>query len=250
MTGKKIFKWLLLVSAALLTSAYFVVSTASESTAKFDPEQQVLADKLNALLNTEVITLTPSPIQGFYQALTDTGVFYISSDGALLIQGKVYNIDGQPKDLTESAMAGERLKRLAAVEDSMISYPAKNEKYVVTIFTDIDCGYCRKLHSQMEEYNDLGITVRYLAYPRSGPNSPSGDTIASVWCADNPAQAMTNAKSGKALKKAKCDNPVAQHYKLGGVFGVRGTPAIIRPNGEMLGGYLPPRQLLATLEQQ
>jgi thiol:disulfide interchange protein DsbC len=250
MTGKKIFGWTLLASAALLTSAHLMVSTASETSAKFDPEQQVLVNKLNGLLNVETMSLTPAPIQGFYQALTEAGVFYISADGNTLIQGKIYNIEGRPKDMTESAMAGERLKRLHEVESSMIVYPAQNEKYSVTVFTDIDCGYCRKLHSHIKEYNDLGITIRYLAYPRSGPTSPSGQTIASVWCAKDKLTAMDNAKSGKSLPKIQCDSPVAEHYKLGGVFGVRGTPAIIRPNGEMLGGYLPPRQLLATLEQE
>ncbi|GAA5218374.1 bifunctional protein-disulfide isomerase/oxidoreductase DsbC [Corallincola platygyrae] len=232
-----------------MTTSYLVFSTASEATDKFPAEQQKLADKLNALINAEVISITPSPIQGYFQALTDMGVFYISADGSYLIQGKLYDITERPRDLTEKAMAGERLKRLQEVEDSMLVYKAKDEKFTVTIFTDIDCGYCRKLHSQMKEYNDLGITVRYLAYPRSGPNSPSGDTIASVWCADDPLQAMTDAKAGRSLKKSSCKDPIEQHYKMGGVFGVRGTPAIIRPNGEMLGGYLPPKQLLMTLSQ-
>jgi len=118
------------------------------------------------------------------------------------------------------------------------------------VFTDVDCGYCRKLHSQMSELNELGIRVRYLAYPRSGPDTPSWEKAEAVWCAKDRKDAITRAKKGEKIERdAACkDTPVAADYELGEEMGVRGTPAIITETGEYLGGYLPPPQLAKYLD--
>ena len=115
----------------------------------------------------------------------------------------------------------------------MLVYKAKNQKHVITVFTDITCGYCRKLHSEMKELNDDGITVRYLAFPRQGVPSPMPDNMRSVWCAADPLKAMTDAQNGKSVPVAKCDADIAGQYHLGGVLGVNGTPAIVLENGTL-----------------
>jgi len=118
----------------------------------------------------------------------------------------------------------------------------------VTVFTDVSCGYCRKLHSQIADYNKLGITVRYLAFPRAGVPSANADEMQAIWCAKDPLKAMTEAKAGKKVSAASCDAKIAEQYQLGNSFGVNGTPAIVLEDGNMIPGYQPPEDLLRTLE--
>ena len=152
--------------------------------------------------------------------------------------------------LTENSRKALRLDALNDLGDqSMITFPAKDEKYVLTVFTDIDCGYCRKLHREMGDYNDRGITVRYLFYPRSGPDTPSFDKAESVWCSKDQNDAMTQAKMGANVSAKACENPVQAHYEAGQRLGVRGTPALIMPDGSVQPGYLPADRLLTLLER-
>jgi thiol:disulfide interchange protein DsbC len=153
--------------------------------------------------------------------------------------------------MTENTRRAERTKLLAAVPESqMVVFSPKDPKYTISVFTDVDCTYCRKLHSQIADYNRLGIKVRYLFFPRSGPDTESWEKAEAVWCASNRGEALTRAKRGEELSKPKsCSNtPVAKEYQLGEDVGVRGTPAIVLENGEMLPGYLPPAQLAAHLK--
>ena len=134
-------------------------------------------------------------------------------------------------------------------ESKMIVYPAENEKTKVTVFTDIDCPYCVKLHREMADYNAEGITIRYMAFPRAGIGSPSYKKTVNVWCSDNPAQAMSDAKEKKTIPDKTCDNPVAQQYQLGQALGVNGTPSMFLENGSSLPGYVPAKNLAAQIEK-
>jgi thiol:disulfide interchange protein DsbC len=153
------------------------------------------------------------------------------------------------ENLTETKRKEARLTAINDLgEDSMIIFAPEAAKYSVTVFTDIECGYCRRLHQQMADYNRLGITIRYLAFPRAGVPSDTYDQMVSVWCADDPQQAMTAAKAGKRVEPKQCTNPVRKQYELGQAVGVRGTPTMILEDGEVLPGYVPPQQLVQMLE--
>lgn len=172
----------------------------------------------------------------------------MSDDGKFLMQGSMYDLANK-RDLTEARMAGLRRDALAKVPESKrIVFAPKDPKYTVSVFTDIDCGYCRKLHSQIEQYNQQGIAVQYLWFPRSGLNTPSYDKAVSVWCAADRKKAFTEAKAGAEPKTAKCDNPVAEEFDLGQRLGVSGTPSVIAPDGTQIGGYLTPEQMRARLD--
>jgi thiol:disulfide interchange protein DsbC len=176
-------------------------------------------------------------------------IVYVSEDGKYLIQGSVYDIAAKA-DLTEASRA---VKRRAALKgmgaDKRIAYSPSKAKHTVTVFTDIDCGYCRRMHQQMSEYNQLGIAVEYMFFPRAGVGSESFDKAVSVWCAADRAKALTDAKAGTALDKKECANPIEEEYALGNRIGISGTPAVIATDGTQLGGYLPPEQLLQRLDQ-
>lgn len=203
--------------------------------------------KIESTLQWEVHAIADSPVRGLVQVSTENGLFYVSADGTYILQAKIYNLDEEMRNETEIALAEMRIEGLKQFEDSFIEFKAKKEKYVVTVFTDTTCGYCRRLHEQMGEYNEAGITVRYLAYPRSGLNSPTYRQMVNVWCAVDPKEAMSTAKAGQSVAPASCKNDIAKQYQFGRSIGVNGTPNIILPNGTVIPGYQPAEQLLSAL---
>ena len=213
------------------------------------PNIDAIKEKLVKTAGLKVMSMQDTPINGLYLAMTDRGVFYINDDGTKLINGSMFDLSNGFKNLTESAMGKPRIAALKKFEPEMLVYKAKDEKHVVTVFTDITCGYCRKLHNQMQQYNDEGITIRYLAFPRAGVPSSVADDMQAIWCSKDPLKAMTDAKAGKDVSNTVCDAKIAQQYQLGQSFGINGTPAIILEDGTLIPGYQPPERLLQTIEK-
>lgn len=190
-----------------------------------------------------------TPASGLYELQAGTQIFYLTEDGKYLLTGNMLNMETR-ENLTDTRMKGIRLEAIGSIpNDQLISYNAKQQKHRITVFTDIDCAYCRKLHSEMEAYNKQGISINYLFFPRTGPGSPSYDKAISVWCNKDRNTAMTDAKAGKDLPAAKCANPVARHYQLGTELGVTGTPYIVTEQGDLLPGYVPPVALKQELDK-
>lgn len=221
--------------------------TSSSSFASEDKANTAIKQKLS-VLGLEAQQISDSKVAGLKEAITNRGVFYISNDGQYLVAGRMFDIDNGMTNLTDQTLAKLRLDGIEKYKDSMIVFPAENEKHKITVFTDTTCGYCKKLHGEMDDYNKLGITVQYLAFPRGGMYSHSYNNLQSVWCADDQKAAMTAFKSGSSVKSKACSTEVAQHYELGQAAGVTGTPAIILDDGSMIGGYKPPRALIKDLE--
>ncbi|WP_456379757.1 DsbC family protein [Thiolapillus sp.] len=212
-------------------------------------------EKIRTELSRKLDGISPdsieaSPVPGLYEVLIGARLYYVSADGRYFIQGQMTDIE-TGENLTEAKVAAVRKKLLDEVgEGNMIIYGKGDEKHTIDIFTDIDCGYCRKLHAQMDEYNAQGIRVRYLFYPRAGDNSDSWRKAVSVWCADNRKKAMDRAKQGKSVEQKNCANPVADHFALGRTVGVTGTPALVLESGELVPGYVPPARLRQLLDSK
>ncbi|HVT32793.1 MAG TPA: thioredoxin fold domain-containing protein [Rhodanobacteraceae bacterium] len=189
-----------------------------------------------------------APLPGYRQVIIGSQMVYVSDDGKYLLQGTLYDTQSK-RDLSGARLAIDHKKKVDAVPVSKrIVFAPEKPKYKITVFTDLDCGYCRKLHSQIADYNKRGIEVDYLFFPRTGLNSPSFDKAVSVWCAADRKAAFTAAKAGKNPAPAKCDNPVAEEYQLGTQVGVDGTPTIFAPDGTKIGGYLSPAEMEAKLQ--
>jgi thiol:disulfide interchange protein DsbC len=175
---------------------------------------------------------------------------YTTEDGVYLLTGDLLKLtDDGIANVSEESRARGRQETMAEYgEEGVISYPANGEeKAVVDVFTDIDCPYCRKLHDEVPQLNDYGITVNYYGYPRSGPDTPSFSKYVSVWCADDQQAAMDAAKSGKSVEQRNCEKPVEEQFRLGAQVGVTGTPAILLEDGKMVRGYVPARNLAEGL---
>jgi thiol:disulfide interchange protein DsbC len=214
-----------------------------------DPPASVLTalDKMVPGIPPDHIEVSALP--GLYEVSYGPTVVYVSADGRFLIQGDLIEIASRT-NYTRERQRGHRRERMAGVREAdTIVFGPEDARYTVDVFTDIDCPYCVRLHSQMAEYNRLGVRIRYLAFPRAGIASSSYDKYVSAWCADDRQAAMTDAKNGKRIAKKSCNNPVKEQFALGRSVGVRGTPSLILENGEMIPGYMPPAELLKRLEE-
>ena len=231
-----------LLAAALLGAVSFTVAAADAADAKARAAIQSLVP------GATIDSIADAVLPGFYEVVLQGQIVYVSQDGKYLVQGSIFDIPNKT-DVTEGARTNIRRTALKSVgADKRISFAPEKTKHTVTVFTDIDCGYCRKLHQEMAEYNKLGIAIDYLFFPRAGIGSESFDKAVSVWCAVDRKQAMTEAKAGNELDKKECANPIEEEYALGNKIGVNGTPAVIAADGTQLGGYLPPAQMLQRLD--
>jgi thiol:disulfide interchange protein DsbC len=192
-----------------------------------------------------------SPIPGLYEVTMGGLIVYVSSDGRHLLSGNVYDLDTQV-NLTAARRSAARAKALAAVkDDQMIVFGPANAKMTVTIFTDIDCGYCRRFHNQIAEINKAGVRVRYMMFPRTGPGTESWRKAESVWCAKDRRDALTRAKKGEELKTRSCADAesIKEQWSFGEDMGVEGTPAIFTQTGDYIGGFMTPDQLVQTIQE-
>ena len=217
-------------------------------------DELLIASKINAVLpeGMSVQSVKESQIENlFIVDIGDLQPIYASKNGEFFFYGELYAVNGNM--LQNTTKDEVNLKRKSILdetlsEDDFISFKSENEKHSITIFTDVDCGYCRKFHNEIQDFNDLGITVNYVAFPRSGLDSVSYNKIVTAWCSKDPKSALTKMKKGQDVQLLMCQNhPVEAHFLLGQKIGITGTPAIIKSNGELLPGYLPPEELLTRL---
>ena len=218
---------------------------AGADKAAVDPRIE-LAKKIQG---SDAKDFSQTQIPGIYEYAKGADIGYVTADGKYYFNGDLYQIQSQA-NLTEQRRGGLRVRLLESVaEKDMIVFSPRDPKYTINVFTDVDCTYCRKLHSEIAEINRLGIRVRYLAYPRTGPGTESWQKAEAVWCSSNRNDALTRAKLGQATVGQACaSNPVAREFALGNALGVNGTPGIVTSSGQYIGGYEPPKKLLKDLQ--
>ena len=207
--------------------------------------------QLAAKFGVQPKDVVPAPVAGFYQVTLGPQVAYVSADGRYLLRGDMIQVqDG--KDLTAQARDAARLTYLKSLDPkNMIVFKPLETRHVLTVLTDIDCGYCRQLAQDMPELMAKGVEFHYLAFPRTGVDSPSWDKAVNVWCAKDRKLAYQYAMRGADIKSPACNpGPVAVGYDLAQRLGVDGTPVIINENGQLIDGYLPPVQLVKLLDDQ
>lgn len=212
-------------------------------------DEKAIEERVRAMVpELETLAIAETPMPGVMEVQLNNEIVYMSEGGRYLMQGRLIDLETQT-DLTDATKTVLRQNQLADLEASdMVSFGPEDADYELMVFTDTDCGYCRRLHEQIDDYINEGIRINYLAFPRAGADSETFDTMVSVWCADDRQGAMTTAKSGSQPPEAKCENPVEEQYKLGRALGVTGTPSMVTPEGKMIPGYVPPKQLRQRLE--
>jgi thiol:disulfide interchange protein DsbC len=232
----------------LATLIALPIGIAAAGVAAQELTKAELASQLNGISAEDI---TDSPLPGIYQVAVGAQVAYVTKDGKYIIRGDIYNAETS-ENVSEATRSSARVAMLNSVDpSSMIVFKPNNGevKHKITIFTDVDCGYCRQFHREIDKVTALGIEVHYLFFPRTGPNTESWTKADEVWCAPDHNAALTRAKLGGELPKAaKCNTPVQAHWQLGRDVGVRGTPAIFSETGELIGGYLPPATLAKLLD--
>jgi thiol:disulfide interchange protein DsbC len=234
------------ILASALISALSIV--AASTPARAQSGEPAVRGAIESLVpGAKIDSIAESVVPGMYEVTIDGRVVYVTAEGRYLLQGSIFDIPNKI-DITEASRSKVRSDALAEVKTGRIVFAPPNPKYTVTVFTDIDCGYCRKMHEHVTEYNSAGISVEYLFFPRAGVGSDSFAKSVSVYCSTNQQKAMTDAKAGVELDRKDCANPIAEQYALGQRIGVTGTPAVITEDGTQIGGYMPPDQLIERLE--
>jgi thiol:disulfide interchange protein DsbC len=233
-----------------LVLAPFALAWAFSASPQPDPQSSA-SDVRAAIakrLEIKVEDVRPSPIEGLYEVRSGAEVGYVSADGRFYVDGDVFDMDSK-QNLTENTRKKGRLALLAAArdEDAIIFAPGGPARHTVTVFTDVDCVYCRRMHSEIGELNRLGIRVRYLMFPRGGPGSDSWRKAEAVWCSADRKDALTRAKRGEKVEARHCDAPIAAQYELGRQMAITGTPGIVTDSGELLAGYATAAYLAAYL---
>lgn len=238
---------------ATLLSGFLLVSATVSGQASLESEKIAIIREVLTLTqpNMEIGKIKLSPIAGLYEVAIQNGqVIYASENAEFFIPGDLYQASPEGfVNLGEQRRNATRAAKIAAIDESeMVIFDAVGErKATITVFTDVDCPYCRKLHAEVPQLNEMGIAVRYLAYPRTGLNTETYFKMVSTWCAEDPKSVLTSAKRGGAVAPAECDNPVARHYQLGREVGVTGTPALVLEDGSILPGYVPAETLAGYL---
>lgn len=236
-------------AALFFTLLVALVSRAGFAAQAPDAQVEKIRNSLSVFLpNLTTDSIRTTPVPGLYEVAFGSRLFYVSEDGRYILQGSIFDLE-QQQDLTQPRLSQIRAASIDAIgESNMLIYEPDQTRYQVTVFTDIDCPYCRKMHAEMKDYLAKGIRFRYLFYPRAGKGSPSYDKAVSVWCAEDRHAAMDRAKQGADMPKRSCENPVDRHLELGSQMPVRGTPTIVLEDGELVPGYVPSDRLLALLE--
>lgn len=233
----------LLPAAAMLALAG--ATAAAPPAAKPDVRAEI-ARRLEIKLED----VRPSPVDGLYEVQSGADVGYVSEDGRFYVDGDVFEMTSK-HNLTEDRRKVGRLALLAGVKDAdaIVFSPAGPVRHTLTVFTDVDCTYCRRMHQEIAEFNRLGFRVRYLMFPRNGPDTDAWRKAEAVWCSPDRQEALTRAKRGETVKAARCETPVAAQYELGRKLGIHGTPGIFTDRGEYLAGYMPPASMAEYLAE-
>lgn len=194
----------------------------------------------------------PTPVPGLYELRFGYRIAYVDASGqfAFMGSGDLQDVSNG-ENLTEARRTALRRGLVESLDEwDTLDFLPEDIRHELLVFTDVDCGYCRRLHQQMAEYHELGIGIRYMAFPRSGPDTDTWSTMQSIWCAKNRPAALTRAKAGGFVRKQRCDSSsVERHYDLGRDIGLTGTPALVTPDGRMIPGYVPPGRLAAMLNE-
>jgi thiol:disulfide interchange protein DsbC len=238
------------LSACAQTAPAGADKAAAAPKSPAEVEKRVRSALAKLAPKAELDRVAPAAVPGFTEVITEGQALYVSNDGRYLIQGALFDID-KKEDVSQLGLSVVRRAEMAKipVSDRIVFAPVGPAKHRVAIFTDIECGFCRKLHEDIAEYNKRGIAIEYLAFPRSGLQSPDGLAMQSVWCSSDRRKALTDAKAGRPVPPMACRNPVADQYESGRRMGLTGTPMIINEDGLMLPGYLPPDKMLESLDK-
>ena len=197
----------------------------------------------------DISSIARAPIPGIYEVMLGPEVVYVSADGRYLLQGDLLDLE-EKRNRSEDLRAAARTEILKSIPlDEVIEFSPPSPRYTVYAFTDVSCGFCRRLHRDVPTLNKMGIAIRYVAFPRNGPGSQAFRDMESVWCSADRKEAMTAAKSGRPVAQSTCDNPVRKQFELGRSLGIHGTPAIFMSDGRALPGYLPPKEFLEALQK-
>lgn len=242
--------FLLVILTAGLSIALTTMSVAQTDQAQ--PAEEQLRESLARLApDMQITAIAESVMPGVYEVVSGAQVYYLTPDGRYMLEGSIIDLENRV-DISEQRRGTLQMSVIEQIpEEQMLVFnnEAGDAERSITVFTDSDCGYCQKLHREIDAITDADIRVRYILFPRAGIESASSQELQSVWCADNQQVAMTIAKSGGQVPVATCENPIEAHMAVARQVGLRGTPLIYLDNGTKIPGYQPAAELIRQIKE-
>ncbi len=211
---------------------------AALSLAAFAQEAAIrknLAERLPNFPPIDEVSKTPMP--GVFEVrVNQSELFYTDAQGNYLIQGSL--IDARARvNLTE-----QRLQKLTAI--AFKDLPLKdaftvvrgNGKRQLVVFSDPNCGYCKRLERELLKVDD--VTIHVLLYPILGADS--AEKARHIWCAKDKAKTYADWMMREALPAAAdCDTAaVARNFEFGKKHRVTGTPTLVFADGSRVPGAI------------
>lgn len=237
------------ISSSVIKGLYEVASGSNRFYASADGKY-IINGNISIYKSADTDSIRPSEITGINEITSGGSIFYVSEDAKYMIKGNLIDLTAR-KDITENKLARLRVAKIEAIDRmQMINFDSNLKSRDIYVFVDVDCGYCRKLHSEISQYIELGMSIHYLFYPRAGKNSGSYNKAVSVWCAEDQKSSMNNAMNGIDQGMRSCANPIDNHMALAESLGIKGTPMIITGKGNVLPGYVPADKLSKVLETE
>ena len=228
----------------LLISTALLLSFASTGYAELDKIKEKLNQAIPGL--PAEIKVRKTPFEGLYEVVSQADIFYTNKNADFILQGALHDVR-QNKNLTEEGKKHVRQEIIADIpEERFIDFGDPKARYTMIVMTDVNCGYCRKLHEQRAQYAKLGIKLRYLLTPVLGADS--FEKAVSVACAKDPQKSLTRAKMGIPIPAVQCDSAINENLALMQWLGVRGTPAILLEDGTLVRGYVEPQKLMQQIK--
>ena len=242
----KFFSLITRTTGLFISAVLFMPAVQAQS----DAVAENIRESLMATQSGMVIrNVEESPVAGMYMVTLDNlQTIFVSEDARFFIPGELFEMSADGTGMFNRSEEMRNLERTAMIADvpesEMIIFPAKGDsKATLSVFTDVDCPYCRRLHGDVEQLNEMGITVRYMAFPREGLDTPTYQTMVSTWCSDDRTLYFDIATRGGEVPQTSCESPVARQYQLGRRVGVEGTPALVFEDGTIVNGYIPAETL-------
>jgi thiol:disulfide interchange protein DsbC len=216
-----------------------------------DESQNVKALLVQQVPELKDAQVKPSPVAGLYEVQQGAFIFYASGDAKHIFRGQLLNL-AEKRNLTDEAVMKFRESEFKKLTDkeTMIYLPKGGKfTHTVTVFTDVDCPYCQKMHLQLNPMLAAGIRVRYVFFPRSGLNTPSYQKAVHAWCNQQQPGELEELMKGSTPAQFKtCDNPIAKHFELANSLGLQGTPSILLDNGTLIPGLVDAEALIKVIK--
>ncbi len=246
-------------ASSKLSQSYSAKKLPPELRSKLSKALQLKAFSKSAL-SSQDLEATLSRSYNFYRARrfwmiqaangkvvidSDTGLVFMTSRERNVASLLVVNANSDIARILNDDVKSQSIKDAVNAISKTIDFVSPTEHTVRYVFTDPLCGYCRKLHTQIADLNERGITIRYIPINNFGDRSLEPVLKLLAVEPEKQPKAVSYMKeqlsSRKSVDYKVIGSPIVTpqtrdqlrlNKTIGDILGVKGTPAIFDTSGK------------------